>query len=219
VDDFSIPHLIERYDGEIRLDKSVLQGNTGSGKTIMVCSCNDLFQEGTPDEIVLKVLAACRAYPENTYLFQTKNPKRLQSFMEYYPPNAIFGTTIESNKDSIVSEYSKAPPILERMSAMMDLRVSIAKNPPENAESWKLMLSIEPVMDFDVDELSKIVKLIKPSYVSIGANSSLNKITLPEPSESKILNLHYAINPITNVRLKPNLKRLLPNTTGVEFAG
>jgi len=48
-------------------------------KTIFVCSMADLFGEWVPEEWIQDVFAACEAAPQHTYLFLTKNPRRLQA--------------------------------------------------------------------------------------------------------------------------------------------
>ncbi len=72
----------EKYRGEIRLVESEFDTNYGSGKTIFVENCNDLFAVGVPSEFVERVLGHCRAWPENTYVFQTKNPGRVSAFKD-----------------------------------------------------------------------------------------------------------------------------------------
>ncbi len=46
-------------------------------KTIFVCSMADLFGDWVPDEWIKEVFKACQEVPQHTYLFLTKNPKRL----------------------------------------------------------------------------------------------------------------------------------------------
>lgn len=50
---------------------------TKPGQTVFVCSMADLFGEWVPDEWIEQVFQACIAAPQHTYLFLTKNPKRL----------------------------------------------------------------------------------------------------------------------------------------------
>lgn len=46
-------------------------------KVIFVCSMADLFGPWVPEEWITQVFEACRRSPQHTYLFLTKNPKRL----------------------------------------------------------------------------------------------------------------------------------------------
>jgi len=68
------------------------------------------------------------------------------------------------------------------------------------------MVTIEPIMDFDLIELVTIIKNIKPEWVNIGADSKGHN--LPEPSKEKINALIEELKKITEVKIKDNLKRL-----------
>ena len=72
---------------------------------------------------------------------------------------------------------------------------------------FKKMVSIEPIMDFDVDTMIDWIRQIKPEFVSIGADSKGHN--LPEPSKDKIRALIGALSKITVVKQKANLSRLL----------
>lgn len=63
---------------------------------VFVCSMADLFGEWVPDEWINAVLKVCGDTPQWTYLFLTKNPKRLSSFD--FPANCWVGTTIDVQK-------------------------------------------------------------------------------------------------------------------------
>lgn len=116
------PNLKERYSGEIRLSEKDLKKGEGKGKTIFVQDMGDLFASNVPKQMIQKILTHLRGYPENTYLFQTKNPKRYFEFINEYPPNCLFGTTLETNRQKEIDKISKAPPIKERVTAMKELR-------------------------------------------------------------------------------------------------
>ena len=77
------------------------------------------------------------------------------------------------------------------------------------------MISIEPIMDFDLDTFVCWIKNIKPSFVSIGADSK--KSGLPEPTSEKIHQLIEKLSDFTEVKVKANLKRLL--TDDLETGG
>ena len=69
-------------------------------------------------------------------------------------------------------------------------------------------VTIEPILDFDVDILAKWISDIKPDFFNLGADSKGND--LPEPTAEKI---HQFISKLktygSELREKPNLKRLL----------
>jgi len=73
-------------------------------------------------------------------------------------------------------------------------------------EGVKKMVSLEPIMDFDPDTLLSWIDMIKPDFVSIGADSKGHK--LPEPPATKIQYLVEKMAGITSVRMKSNLVRL-----------
>ena len=135
-----------------------------------------------------------------SYLFQSKNPERFHNNF-CFPMNTILGTTIETNRPYIVS---RAPGTMQRMEAM-----------------WRLDLprtvTIEPIMDFDLDVIVDWIREIKPEFVSIGADSGNNH--LPEPSGEKVDALIEALKEFTEVKIKDNLKRLTPTHKGVSTEG
>ena len=70
------------------------------------------------------------------------------------------------------------------------------------------MITIEPIMDIDMDVFVKWIKDIKPEFVNIGADSKGHK--LPEPDAFKIGKLITELEKFTKVNLKENLKRIYP---------
>ena len=71
-----------------------------------------------------------------------------------------------------------------------------------------LMVTLEPLCDFDIDILITWMKAIKPEWINIGADSSHNH-ELPEPGaeQIKLLVERLRAEGLT-VKLKPNLRRL-----------
>ena len=186
---------ILKYVGEPRLIESELKTplKIPDGYILFVCSNNDLFGDWVDDKDIKRILAHCRKYPETYYLFQTKNPERLEDYLHLLPENSVIGTTLETNRDYRVS---RAPPIPERYRAFTKL-------------DWPIkMVSIEPIMAFDLPDLVKMIKHIDPLFVSIGADSGRNN--LPEPSLPILINLIKELEKFTEVSIKKNLKRLLP---------
>ena len=68
------------------------------------------------------------------------------------------------------------------------------------------MVTIEPIMDFDIEELVFLIKSFYPEQVNIGADSGNNN--LPEPSWYKIQQLIDRLSEFTIVKEKKNLRRL-----------
>ncbi len=183
------PVIKEKYSGEIRLDEKVLKKNLKRGLFYFVQSMGDLFAENVPESIIMRVFDWLNRYPNNTYLLQSKNPKR---FMEFnFPKNMVLGTTLESNRD--YEGMSKAPIIVDRISAMIELR----------KKGCRTMVTIEPVLKFDVFEMVDILKIIKPEWINLGADPGGHK--LPEPSKEELLELIRRVP----IKQKKNLTRLL----------
>ncbi len=179
---------------KIRLDESEFKDDMGSGNFIFIGSSCDMWSDSVPDEWIERILAHCKVYPKNTYLFQTKNPKRYHNFD--MPPDCVLGTTIETNREALIEQHSKAPEITARVYWMMQL--------PKLARK---MVTIEPIMDFDVFELSTSIKNIIVEWVNIGADSKGHN--LPEPSPEKVESLVKELLKFTKVNIKPNLKRVV----------
>lgn len=164
----------------------------GKGNTIFVGSACDMFGEWVPPKWQEFVFAKCRQ-DDNTYFFQTKNPLQYHRILTALPKKNVLGATIETNR--IMGGISKAPPPSKRFEAMRVLG------------HRKRMISIEPIMDFDLNIMVNQMDRIKPNYVSIGADSKGHK--LPEPPAEKIIQLISELKKITEVKIKTNLKRLI----------
>lgn len=178
---------------ELHFDESEFNTDLGEGKVIFVGSSCDMWALPISTYQIKKILAFCRLFPNNRYLFQSKACWRFISSQFSLPNNTILGTTIESNRD--FRGISKAPNPWERMVAMTYI------------EDYPKMVSIEPVMDFDLIILAGWIKAIKPEFVSIGADSKGHH--LPEPSADKIAGLIEELKKITEVKVKDNLNRIL----------
>ncbi|MFX1295603.1 MAG: hypothetical protein ACFFD2_12230, partial [Promethearchaeota archaeon] len=68
-------------------------------------------------------------------------------------------------------------------------------------------ITIEPIMDFDLNKFVQLIKVSYPKQINIGADSGNNH--LPEPSKEKILELISELKKFTIVHKKKNLNRLL----------
>lgn len=180
--------------GELRLDIRSSIDDLGKDNVIFVGSSTDMFARMVPEEWISRVLVKCNEYPENTYLFQTKNPRRFLEFLGGFPPKRILGTTIETNRDYPVSN---APPPVERFMAMG----SFSFNGVDK------MVSIEPIMDFDLPVLSSWMYRIRPKFISIGADSKGNN--LAEPDAEKLKLFINEMQKLTEVKIKNNLNRIL----------
>lgn len=201
---FMIP-LWERSKSEKQvLDENNLKDNLGTHNFIFVGSSTDMWANEVPSEWIGDVLLHCNKFPDNTYLFQSKNPERFQEFQRMFPKNTILGTTIETNRENIIAEISKAPSIQSRASFMTLAKLFKPKR--------DTMVTIEPILDFDLYPFIRLFKLIKPRWVNIGADSKGHN--LPEPSKEKVLALIVALKEFTEIKKKSNLKRILGEMNG-----
>lgn len=181
--------------GELRFDEKELKTDLGEGNFIFVGSSCDMFADKIKKEWIFKILEHCKNYPKNKYLFQTKNPKRFHYFLSWMPKNIILGTTIETNDVVGYEKHSKAP--------LPPWRISEFDKLPEEIEK---MITIEPIMDFNVMTFHLWLEKCKPEFVNIGADSKMHN--LPEPSWEKVQQLIKELEKFTKVNLKSNLNRL-----------
>ena len=159
---------------------------------------NDMFALEISGSWIEPILEHCHRYKNNTYVFQTKNPNRVFKYKEQrqMPDRFMLGTTIESNKH--YPNISKAPAQQERYEGMLKFLGFIK------------FITIEPILDFDVDILVEWVEDIHPDFVNIGADSK--RCNLPEPPKEKVQELIKKLqeHKIT-IKKKINLDRILSN--------
>jgi len=193
---------LKKYFGEPYLDEKAFKDNlvVPDGYLVFVQSCGDMFGYWIEESWIWQILGRICKFPETTFLLQTKDPGRFFDFD--IPQNCILGTTIETNRD--LAHISKAPSPKERYHTFFMLNHD---RDFEGNKTYRLMVSIEPVLDFDLDKLLFWIQEIEPEFVSIGADSGKNNLT--EPSSEKLKELLECLNKLTEVRAKKNLSRLL----------
>jgi DNA repair photolyase len=177
----------------VRFDEDELRTNLGSGNFIFVGSSCDVFANKIPERWIIDTMSHCRKFVNNRYLFQSKNPIRMLGQVTTQPSKTVVCTTIETNR--WMPEIMKDSPTPEHRAYAM------------SGFSIDRFVTIEPVIDFDLDELVRLVKVVNPKQVNIGADSGRNG--LPEPSADKVLALIDALKEFTTISQKRNLKRLL----------
>jgi len=192
----------KNLDSRMRLDEKELCASYGREKFIFIGSSTDMYANEVPTEWILRVYDHCLKYGENRYLFQSKNPQRFlePAFMNHplmqRRDSVFFASTIETNREDPV--VSRAQSMGERTKAMTMMRKL----------GFGVMITIEPVMDFDLEELLSMMKLIQPFQVNIGCNTS-RSVHLPEPSRAKLIAFVENLRRLTNVKLKSNSSRIL----------
>ena len=146
-----------------------------SASTVFVCGSADIAF--CIISFVRKIIAAIKKHnircPHKTYYFQSKQPECFLPFLEELPSNAIVLTTLETNRDEGYDAISKAPPPSERFRQFRDLPYA------------RKVVTIEPLLDFDLPVFVRWIRSIKPEYIWLGFNSRPRSLTLPEPSITK----------------------------------
>ncbi len=176
----------------IRLDERELKTDLGTGNFIFVGSSTDMWANDVHSEWISSVLTKCVLNRENTYLFQSKNP--VGFYGRPYPQNYILGTTIETNRREY--KISKAPSVDRRAVMMQGISEC----------GIRTMVTIEPIIDFDLNELVNLINLCQPEWVNIGADSKNHHLREPRPE--KIRKLIEELQKFTEIKLKTNLHRL-----------
>ena len=176
----------------LHFDEHELTIGMGSGKFIFVGSGCDMFANDIPVEWIEKTIAHCLKF-DNRYLFQSKNPFAMLGFLPFENDNLVVCTTIETNR--------WYPDIMHKCPTPQQRAYGLASLP------LKRYVTIEPIMDFDLDDMVRWIEEIAPEFVSIGADSGNNH--LPEPPASKVQSLIAELKDITEVKIKDNLSRLL----------
>jgi len=158
----------------VRLHEKDLADQLGTDRFIFVGSSTDMWAEGVATSDIARVLAVCDDHPCNRYLFQSKNPQRFIDFIPRFPQHTVLGTTIESNINWAIS---KAPPQQHRADAMALVA----------GRGMRTMVTIEPILAFDLADLVALVELCRPSWVNIGADSQGNDLLEPDKGKVRML--------------------------------
>lgn len=149
-----------------------------SAKTIFVFGQGDIsFCEPGYVRRTFRVIKSHRPRMRKEYYFQSKNPACLEQYIGEYPLNSILVTTLETNRDEGYGMVSRAPVPSLRFRDFLGL------------DYPRKVVTIEPVMDFDLDEFLGWMLMLKDQgsleYVWFGYNSNPDKVQLPEPRVEK----------------------------------
>jgi len=178
-----------------RIDIIELKEDMGEGKYIFVGSSIDMWHKNILDDWKIQSLEHMNKYPGNKYLLQSKAPHEFIWWIDNYynllkPLDIIFATTIESDIDHGISN-AVSPWV--RAEAMKFLK----------SRGYKTMVTVEPVLKFDLNIFALLLLYANADYYNIGADSKNHN--LKEPTAEEIYSLIEAIP----FHQKNNLKRLL----------
>jgi protein gp37 len=183
---------------DLHFESRELKTDLGNSNFIFVGSSCDMFADAVPEVWIAKTLAHCVSFDQNRYLFQSKNPARMLTIEHYFNDlflnfdKAVVCTTLETNRH-YPDVMRAAPSIVARVSAFRYL-------------PFKRYVTIEPILDFDIEPFVELLKRCEPEQVNIGADSGNNG--LPEPSREKVLALIAELQKFTIIHHKSNLRRL-----------
>jgi uncharacterized Fe-S cluster-containing radical SAM superfamily protein len=157
-------HAYEPHFHEERLKQS-LPKTEGDEFIWLIRSGDPCFMKLTDFR---KVLNLMKKRSDRTFLIQTKDPSFFYDFI--FPNNVILGITLETDIDKDYDKISKAPAPSIRVN---DFRVY---------EHSRKCVTIEPILQFNMDRMINYIEAINPERIYIGYNSKPKQIQLPEPS-------------------------------------
>ena len=181
----------------LHLERREFKEKPGENKFYFMGSSCDMWL-ASKEEIdeVLGFLRHC--WPNNVYLFQTKNPSIFFRHMTEFPPHTVLGITIESNRNY---KKTEAPDMLTRMAHASHM----------STLGYRILLSMEPIMEFDLDIYLAWIKNIQPEAISIGANTAYWETEVREPRAEWVKRLYKILikeYPELTIIIKKNLERL-----------
>jgi len=183
---------------EIHLDEKEFKTDLGKGNYIFIGSSTDIFAKDVPVGWHDRIFKYIKQYPQNIYLFQSKNPWNMHGCEKHMPSDAVVATTIETNRE----EYHSNAGTMEGRATGLSVFYH------------KKLLTIEPIIDFDLREMLQLIDTAKPNRIAIGADTGHNN--LKEPCKTKIQEL---ITQITmqgyEIYIKDNLQRIVGNAVSV----
>jgi hypothetical protein len=141
---------------------------------------------------------------EKIFYFQSRVPSYFEKFISAFPSNVILITTIETNRDEGYQFVSKCPKPSKRYEEFRKL------------DYPRKVVTIEPMIDFDVDVFAGWIININPEYVWIGFNSKPKSVYLNEPSEYKVREF-IAILLEHGIKIKGKDLRGMSLPEGVEY--
>jgi len=125
-----------------------------------ICSQKTYHPNGLT-ECWITAIRTVTCYCPMLIFLQSKNPKRFLEFINHpIMERVVFCTTIETNR-FYPEIMNNAPKIGERVEAMEEI-ASLERS---------TMVTAEPLMQFDLEEMASFIRKCKPKLVNIGRNS------------------------------------------------
>jgi len=144
---------------------------------LFIC-CNGDIAFCRDTEYFHKIISWIQSNRDRTFLLQSKDPKTFNRIAAF-PENLILGTTLETNRDALYEGTSKAPRPSQRYRDFLEVKHDLK------------MVTMEPIIDFDIDVMLSWLENINPCMVWLGYDS--RKHHLPEPKLEKVKNLYWEL--------------------------
>lgn len=157
----------KKYQGEWYIDEKQINQKFSKDDFIFLQDMNDI--SFCPSNLMKILCDKIAEFPETKFLMLTKNPDFYMKHWRIIPENVVLGATIETNRH--YPHISKAPPPQTRIDDMIRYYDQIALHPR--------FVSIEPIMDFDLEDFLNDLWNISPYAVAVGYDNYKNN--LPEP--------------------------------------
>jgi hypothetical protein len=149
--------------------------STGFLQFIFTCSSGDIAF--CPTDYLMRIISRIEDEPDKTFLIQSKNPATFNRAR--FPRNVILGTTIETNRDDVCKPFAEAPAPSQRYADFLEVDHPLK------------MMTIEPVMVFDLPVMIEWVERLNPVMVWLGYDSK--RAGLPEPELNEVKNLYWEL--------------------------
>ena len=146
---------------------------TGYMQFIFTCASGDIAYCST--DFLVAIAARMKQQLNTTFLVQSKAPATFARIQ--WSRNVILGTTIETNRDALAATVSSAPPPSKRFHDL-----AIIDHPLK-------MVTVEPVMRFDLLAMLDWIERINPVMVWLGYDSK--RAHLPEPPLRDFMDLYW----------------------------
>lgn len=151
---------------------------TSYGQFIFTCANGDISFCSTA--YLNKIVGRIHSEPDKTFLIQSKNPITFHRIK--WPDNVILGTTLETDTYDgydVGMKISDAPDPAIRLSDFCYIQHPLK------------MITIEPVIDFNMKAMVLMMEQIKPCIIWIGYDTK--KAGLPEPPIEKVKELYWEL--------------------------
>jgi len=158
------------------------------------------------DNEIERILAEIRVRDNKTFLIQSKDPRIFLRWQRIFdlPDNLLLGTTIETNRVVFTDLYTKIKHKYKNRAQVHYLYCKISKAPypiirytAMTELNHRKFVTIEPILDFDLNIMVWWIKDIKPEVVWIGYDN--HRCYLPEPELLKTKALIAKLEQITEV--------------------